>query len=44
MLKNILIKTSERIFYGFGFGLGMGTAFKIYPINKKIYNTSGVRA
>ena len=44
MLKNILIKTSERIFYGFGFGLGMGTAFKIYPINKKNYNTSGVRA
>ena len=39
MLKNILIKTSERIFYGFGFGLGMGTAFKFYPI-KKFYNKS----
>ena len=45
MLKNILIKTSERIFYGFGFGLGMGTAFKIYPVNKKFYKdaSSGVR-
>ena len=45
MLKYILIKTSERIFYGFGFGLGMGTAFKIYPVNKKFYKdaSSGVR-
>ena len=45
MLKNILIKTSERIFYWFGFGLGMGTAFKIYPVNKKFYKdaSSGVR-
>ena len=39
MFKTILIKTYERIMYGFGFGIGMGTAFKFIPIdrtNKKI--------
>jgi len=40
MFKNILIKTSERIFYGFGFGIGMGTAFKLVPINRTKNNIS----
>ena len=39
MFRTILIKTTERIMYGFGFGIGMGTAFKYIPIdrnNKKV--------
>ena len=32
MFKNILIKTGEKIMYGFG--IGMGTAFKIISVNR----------
>tara|TARA_B100000795_G_scaffold168369_1_gene126804 strand:+ start:803 stop:910 length:108 start_codon:yes stop_codon:yes gene_type:complete len=35
MFKTILIKSVERMFYGFGFGIGMGVAFKIMPIERK---------
>ena len=34
MFKTILIKTAERMMYGFGFGVGMGVSFKLIPINK----------
>jgi|TARA_B110000967_G_C18634017_1_gene435115 hypothetical protein len=34
MFKTILIKSAERVFYGFGFGIGMGIAFKMVPIER----------
>ena len=34
MFKTILIKTGEKIMYGFGFGIGMGTAFKVISIDR----------
>ena len=46
MFKTILIKSTERIFYGLGFGIGMGIAFKLIPIernNIKKNSTCGIR-
>ena len=34
MFKTILIKTGEKIMYGFGFGIGMGTSFKIISMDR----------
>jgi len=34
MLKQLFIKTGERLCYGFGFGIGMGLSFKLITVDK----------
>ena len=48
MIRDILVKVGERIFYGFGFGIGMGMAWRLVPterrkINKEIKKESSYR-
>ena len=33
MLKQLFIKTGERLCYGFGFGIGMGLSFKLITVD-----------
>ena len=33
-MKTILVKMTERIFYGFGFGIGMGAAWRLLPVER----------